>query len=203
MTDQKPLPILLWCDLETSGLDRDRDAILEVALAITDDNLDVVDTWTMPARASRRVLRRVHSNDVVQHMHATSGLLGQVGNTAARLADVERQAMRWLAGHGLSFHPNDADLIDWKRTDVDLTIAGSTVHFDKAFIERDMPALASILGYRVFDVSTLTAEARQRGIPFDMPADGGHRALPDILRSIELVRRLRAAHPFEPLEVAA
>jgi oligoribonuclease len=190
-------PILLWCDLETSGLDKRRDAIVEVALALTDDELNVVDTFTMPVRASRRSLRRIHANEVVQHMHASSGLLGQIGRTAAPLADVEHQAMRWLAGHYLAYHPRDAKLIGWKRKDVSLLIAGSTVHFDKAFIERDMPALAGLLNYRVFDVSTLTAEAKRRGIPFEYPADGGHRALPDILRSIELTRALREAHPFE------
>jgi oligoribonuclease len=171
---------LVWIDCEMTGLDLVRDALVEIAAVVTDSELNVlgegVDVVIRPPDDSL-----VDMVPVVVDMHTASGLLDELPN-GTTLADAEAQVLAYIRQHVPE--PRKAPL------------AGSSVYTDRGFIARDMPALEQHLHYRLVDVSTIKELAR-RWYPrayFAAPAkNGGHRALADILDSIEELRYYREA----------
>jgi oligoribonuclease len=171
---------LVWIDCEMTGLDLTRDALVEIAAVVTDSELNVlgegVDVVIRPPEDSL-----VDMVAVVVDMHTASGLLEELPN-GTTLADAEAQVLAYIREHVPE--PRKAPL------------AGSSVYTDRGFIARDMPALDEHLHYRLVDVSTIKELAR-RWYPrayFASPAkNGGHRALADILDSIEELRYYREA----------
>ncbi len=171
---------LVWIDCEMTGLDLDRDALVEIAAVVTDSDLNVlgegVDIVIRPPDASL-----VDMNQVVVDMHTASGLLAELP-AGLTLADAEAQVLAYIREHVPE--PRKAPL------------AGSSVYTDRGFIARDLPGLDAHLHYRLVDVSTIK-ELSRRWFPrayFAAPAKhGGHRALADILESIEELRYYREA----------
>ncbi len=171
---------LVWIDCEMTGLDLDRDALVEIAVVVTDSDLNVlgegVDIVIRPPDASL-----VDMNQVVVDMHTASGLLAELPS-GTTLADAEAQVLAYVRDHVPE--PRKAPL------------AGSSVYTDRGFIARDLPGLDAHLHYRLVDVSTIK-ELSRRWFPrayFAAPAKhGGHRALADILESIEELRYYREA----------
>jgi oligoribonuclease len=171
---------LVWIDCEMTGLDLTRDALVEIAAVVTDSELNVlgegVDVVIRPPEESL-----VDMVAVVVDMHTASGLLEELPN-GTTLADAEAQVLAYIREHVPE--PRKAPL------------AGSSVYTDRGFIARDMPALDEHMHYRLVDVSTIKELAR-RWYPrayFASPAkNGGHRALADILDSIEELRYYREA----------
>ena len=171
---------LVWIDCEMTGLDLARDALVEIAAVVTDSELNVlgegVDVVIRPPEESL-----VDMVEVVVDMHTASGLLEELPN-GTTLADAEAQVLAYIREHVPE--PRKAPL------------AGSSVYTDRGFIARDMPALDEHMHYRLVDVSTIKELAR-RWYPrayFASPAkNGGHRALADILDSIEELRYYREA----------
>ncbi|WP_194949829.1 oligoribonuclease [Actinomyces trachealis] len=176
MTTSDPL---VWIDCEMTGLDLGADALVEVAVVVTDydlrplaPGLDVL--IKPPAEAL------VQMGDFVRQMHTASGLL----------ADLEA---------GLSLEEATATVMEYVKrlvpTPHSAQLAGNSVGTDKAFLARDMPELIDYLHYRVVDVSSLK-ELAKRWYPrsfFHSPEKhGGHRALADILESIDELRYYRA-----------
>jgi len=171
---------LVWIDCEMTGLDLDHDALVEIAVVVTDSELNVlgegVDIVIKPPDESL-----LDMNPVVLEMHTTSGLLDEL-SAGTTLADAEAQVLSYVRTHVPE--PRKAPL------------AGSSVYTDRGFIARDLPALDAHMHYRLVDVSTIKELAR-RWYPrayFASPAKhGGHRALADILESIEELRYYREA----------
>ena len=171
---------IVWIDCEMTGLDTRVDVLVEVAAVVTDSELNVLDAGVdVVIRPPAEALAQM--GDVVREMHTASGLL-EVLDGGVTLAEAETVVLdyirRWVP------EPRKAPL------------AGNSVGTDKAFLEVGMPALVEHLHYRVIDVSSLKELARRwyPRIYFGSPAKhGGHRALADILESIDELRYYRAA----------
>lgn len=171
---------LVWIDCEMTGLDLENDALIEVAAIVTDFELNpVADGIDVVIKPPREALDQM--NEVVTQMHTSSGLLEELDGGLA-LADAEQVVLDYIKQH-----VPDAGKAP---------LAGNSIGTDRAFLLRDMPELEGHLHYRVVDVSSIK-ELSRRWYPrvyFNAPAKtGNHRALADILESIEELRYYRAA----------
>ncbi len=170
--------ILIWIDLETTGLDPEKDQILEVGCVLTRADLTEIDRWSSPVRPSDPFV----TNRFVAAMHAANGLWQAVGDTETSydLHTADCLLSEFLQKHGIQ--PGKG------------LIAGSTPQFDKAFIARHMPQTIGAFNHRVFDVSTLKAAMRMWCTPTWGEAEGdpAHRALADIDGSIAIAKRFQA-----------
>jgi oligoribonuclease len=171
---------LVWIDCEMTGLDLARDALVEIAVVVTEGDLTVLgDGVDVVIRPPDEALTGMAP--VVVDMHEASGLLTAIPS-GTTLADAEAQVLAYIREH--IPEPRKAPL------------AGSSVYTDRGFIARDLPELDAHLHYRLVDVSTIKELAR-RWYPrayYNAPEKrGGHRALADILESIEELRFYREA----------
>ncbi len=176
---------LVWIDCEMTGLDLEHDALVEIAVLVTDDLLNVLgDGVDVVIRPPAEAVE--HMPDVVREMHTASGLLTEL-DSGTTLADAEARVLAYVREHVPD--PRKAQL------------AGNSVATDRGFIARDMPALDEHLHYRIVDVSSIKELAR-RWFPrayYNAPTKrGGHRALADILESIEELKYYRDS-VFVPL----
>jgi oligoribonuclease len=175
MTTADPL---VWIDCEMTGLDLSADALIEVAAVVTDYDLKPlgkgIDVLIRPPAAALEQM-----GDFVRDMHTSSGLLAELGN-GLTMAEAQRAVLDYVRS-----------LVPQPRT---AQLAGNSVGTDKAFLVRDMPELVDYLHYRVVDVSSIK-ELAKRWYPrtfFHSPEKhGGHRALADILESIDELRYYR------------
>jgi len=171
---------LVWIDCEMTGLDYVNDALVEIACVVTDFDLnplgDGVDLVIKPPAEAVAQM-----DDFVRSMHEKSGLITEL-DSGITLQEAEQQVLAYVREH----------CSDGSRP----PLAGNTVATDRAFISRDMPDLDAFLHYRIVDVSSIK-ELSRRWYPrayFASPAKrGNHRALADILESIEELRYYRAA----------
>ena len=173
-------PPLVWVDCEMTGLDFEKDALIEIAVLVTDAQLNVLGEGvdvvikTDPAKLE-------NMQEVVLKMHTDSGLLKEIPNGIS-MTEAEEKILayvnKYAPGAGKS------------------PLAGNSVYVDRAFIARDMPKFNEYLHYRTIDVSTIKELAR-RWYPktyYKAPAkDGNHRALGDIRDSIEELDYYRAS----------
>jgi oligoribonuclease len=177
---------LVWIDCEMTGLDLEVDELVEIAVVITDFELNVLDPGlSIVIKPDDSALE--HMNDFVRNMHTTSGLITEIPNGKS-LAEAEYEVLEYV----LKFAP----------TARSAPIAGNTIGTDRMFIAKFMPRLDNHLHYRSVDVSSIK-ELSRRWLPrvyFNAPEkNGGHRALADILESIrELEYYRRAAFVAEP-----
>ncbi len=171
---------IVWIDCEMTGLDLERDALIEVAALVTDYELNQVgEGIDVVVRPPDEALTQM--NDFVREMHTTSGLLDVLAEGMS-LADAEEAVLAHIKE--LAPEPGRSPL------------GGNSVATDRAFLVRDMPALEGHLHYRMVDVSSIKLLAR-RWYPrayFAAPEKhGGHRALADITESIAELRYYREA----------
>jgi oligoribonuclease len=172
---------LVWIDLEMTGLDPDAEVIVEVAVIVTDGRLEQLEEGPdLVVQAPPDVLDGM--DPVVVRMHAASGLTEAVRASRLTAAEAEEQVLdfvrRWVP------QPRTAPL------------AGNSVHADRAFLRRHMPALEAYVHYRNVDVSTVKELARRwypEALENAPRKNGGHRALADIRESIEEMRYWREA----------
>jgi oligoribonuclease len=172
---------LVWIDCEMTGLDLARDALVEIAVLVTDGELTVlgdgVDVVIHPPAAALESMP-----DVVRTMHTKSGLLAELDAATATLGDAEAQVLDYVR--------------QWVDEPGKAPLAGNSVGTDRAFLARDMPTLDGFLHYRIVDVSSIKELAR-RWFPkayFSAPEKaGGHRALADIRESVAELRYYRQA----------
>ncbi|TFB57109.1 oligoribonuclease [Cryobacterium sp. TMT1-62] len=162
---------LVWIDCEMTGLDIDSDELVEIAVVITDYDLNIIDPGLdliiKPNQASLE-----NMNDFVRNMHETSGLINEIPNGISA-AEAETLVLEYV----LQFIPAE------QRA----PLAGNSIGTDRAFLMKFMPRLDAQLHYRNVDVSSIKELARRwyPRVYFNAPAkDGGHRALADILESI-------------------
>ncbi|MGY4857134.1 oligoribonuclease [Cryobacterium sp. AP23] len=162
---------LVWIDCEMTGLDLNNDELVEIAVVITDFDLNILDPGLdIVIKPDSSALENM--GDFVRNMHTSSGLIEEIPNGVS-VAEAEYQVIEYL----LRFVPED------QRA----PLAGNSIGTDRAFLSRYMPRLDKQLHYRNVDVSSIK-ELAHRWFPrayFNAPAkDGGHRALADILESI-------------------
>ncbi|MDX2026168.1 oligoribonuclease [Microcella sp.] len=177
---------LVWIDCEMTGLDLAVDDLIEVAVVITDYELEPVHPGFSVVIAPTEA-GLANMGEFVREMHAASGLLDELDEGIA-LADAEQQVLAYITEH--------------VPTAGQAPLAGNTIGTDRAFINRSMPSVDAHLHYRSVDVSSIK-ELVRRWFPrvyFNAPAkNGGHRALADILESIrELDYYRRAGFVAEP-----
>lgn len=181
---------LVWIDCEMTGLDVREDALIEVAVVITDGNLRIVDKGidvliAPPAAALESM------SDFVRTMHTSSGLLDDLAEGLS-LEEATRRVLDYIR----RFVPDKGKAI----------LAGNSVGTDKMFLEAYMPEVIDHLHYRLVDVSSIKELAKRwhRKAFENAPVKhGGHRALADILESIqELEYYRRVLFPAEPVTTA-
>jgi oligoribonuclease len=163
---------LVWIDCEMTGLDLTGDRLIEVAVLITDSELNPLDPGLdLVINAPDDVLDGM--TDVVAEMHAKSGLTDAVRASTLTLAEAEQQLLAYVK----RFVPE-------RRS---APLCGNSIGTDRGFLARDMPELDDHLHYRMVDVSSLKELAR-RWFPrvyFAQPPKGlAHRALADIIESV-------------------
>jgi oligoribonuclease len=171
---------LVWIDCEMTGLDIERDALIEIACLVTDGELTLFDEGVdviikPPAEALASM------PEVVREMHTTSGLLAELPS-GITLAEAQDIVLGYVREH----------VAEPKK----VPLCGNSIATDRWFIARDMPELDAYLHYRMVDVSSIKELAR-RWYPrayFASPLKhGGHRALADIKESVQELRYYREA----------
>jgi oligoribonuclease len=170
--------LLMWCDLEMTGLDPDRHVIVEVALVATTVDLEIVDEGIdLVVHQDAEALASM--DDFVLNMHTRSGLLDAIRTSTVSLDEAGAEALAYLRRHVA------------ERT---APLCGNSIGMDRRFLARHLPAVEEYLHYRSIDVSTVKELAR-RWYPdlFRKRPDKreGHRALADIRESIEELRYYR------------
>jgi len=168
---------LIWIDMEMSGLSPDNDRVLEVALVVTNGNLDIV---------AEGPVRVVHQSDAVldamdawnKGTHGRSGLIDRVKASVFSELAVEAELVAWLSQHV----PAGAS-----------PMCGNSICQDRRFLARHMPRLEAFFHYRNLDVSTLKELARRwrPELLGGFAKHGKHEALADILESIAELRYYR------------
>jgi oligoribonuclease len=168
---------LVWVDMEMSGLLPETDRILEIAMIVTDGDLNIV--------AEGPVLV-VHQEDTVldrmdawnKGTHGRSGLIDKVKVSTLTEADVEAACLAFLKQHvKSSISP----------------MCGNTIHQDRRFMNRYMPKLEAYFHYRNIDVSTIKELCKrwQPEIAKGFSKQQAHTALADIIESVEELRYYR------------
>jgi len=169
---------LVWLDMEMTGLDPDRDRIIELAMVITNSQLEVI---------AESVVWTVHQSDSVlaamddwnKKTHGKTGLIDKVKASALAEAEVEAQALDFLKRH-----------VPTGKS----PLCGNSICQDRRFMARYMPKFEAYFHYRNLDVSTLK-ELCKRWAPAiykGVKKRGKHEALADIHESIEELKHYRA-----------
>lgn len=171
---------IVWVDCEMTGLDVGIDEICEIAVVVTDGQLNVVDPGLQVViKPSDEAMANM--GEFVTQMHTDSGLITAIP-------------------HGISMQEAEAKVLDyikqWVTEERTAPLAGNSIGTDRMFLNRQMPNLDKYLHYRNIDVSSLK-ELVRRWYPrvyFQLPKKtGNHRALADILESIQELRYYRKA----------
>lgn len=172
-------PHLVWVDCEMTGLDLATDALVEIAVLVTDSDLSLIGEGVdFVIKCDQAKLDGM--NEFVKKMHTDSGLLPLI-QSGISMAEAEEKILKYL---------NESGVIEGKSP-----IAGNSVNFDRGFIERDMSNFAKMLHYRTIDVSSIKELARRwyPKVYFKSPTKtGNHRALGDIQDSIAELAHYRA-----------
>ena len=179
---------LVWIDCEMTGLDLQRDALIEIACLVTDGELTVLgDGVDIVIHADESALAAMP--DVVRDMHARSGLTEEVRASRVSMAEAEQRVLDYVRAH-----------VPEPRT---VPLAGNSIATDRGFLSRDMPELDAHLHYRMVDVSSIK-ELCRRWYPADLlrqagegpgpPGAGRHRGVDprvDVLPAHHVRRRPR------------
>jgi len=169
---------LVWIDCEMTGLDTEKDCLVEIAVVVTNSELELLDEG-IDVVIKPRPDSLDNMNDFVRNMHTDSGLINEF-ETGLELADAEQVVLDYIK----RFVPNPKDA----------PLAGNTIGTDRMFLNKYMPELDAHLHYRNIDVSSIK-ELSRRWFPrvyFQMPKkSGNHRALADILESINELKYYR------------
>lgn len=174
-------PELLWVDVETTGLNHQKDVVLEVGFVLTDKWGDLCSDpfrYIVKDDSQKAWEARKGMIDLVRKMHSDSGLLTALDTEPSYgAAWIGNQVVDQLKVYGVA--------------DKTILLAGSTVEFDKGFIEQIMPSLTSVLHYRTVNVSSVKELCRKFNPRIYSQLDNAtkplkeHRVLPDIADSIK------------------
>lgn len=180
--------LMVWADVETTGLDERHDSLLEIAVLVTDSDLNLLDEDGVqfvvkhsPEEAGRL---RATAASVVRDMHDATGLWGRLPEGTAR-GSVGLYLQDYLG----QFAPNQSHLRPSERK---LRLAGSSVKLDYAFIGQYLPNMFGQLNYRVVDVTSLAFLADEwTGCGYFEKAKT-HAAMDDIRESLAELRWVRS-----------
>ncbi|HVM10591.1 MAG TPA: oligoribonuclease [Acidimicrobiales bacterium] len=171
--------MLVWMDLEMTGLDPARHVIVEIATLITDDDLAIVaegpDLVINPGDAALAEM-----DDVVRTMHTKSGLLEAIAASTVTLEEAGAATLEFLKQH-----------VPEQRT---VPLCGNSIGTDRRFLAIYLPDIENWLHYRSVDVSTVKELARRwypDAVASAPTKSGGHRALDDIRESVEELKHYR------------
>lgn len=169
--------VIVWADVETTGLNAKKDFLLEIAVLVTDLDLNILDNTGYHAYVNHtKEIVYNKANDYVREMHTATGLWDKLGD-GKHTWDIDQELVDYIK----QFAP-------WQRT---ARLAGNSVRLDANFIDHWLPQTANHLHYRILDVSSIGFEAYEfKGIP-EFLKNGTHEAMSDIRESIEELRYLR------------
>jgi oligoribonuclease len=171
--------VLVWLDMEMTGLDPDRERIIEVATILTDGQLTEIAVGPeLVIHQADEILAAM--DDWNTKHHGASGLTQRVKESPISDAEAEAQTIAFINTH---VSARDRPVL-----------AGNSIHQDRRFIRRYMPALEKRLHYRMVDVSTVKELARRwypQATARQPPKKDTHRALDDIRESIDELRFYR------------
>lgn len=169
---------IVWVDCEMTGLNLAVDEICEIAVVVTDGELNEVDPGLqLVIKPSDAALANM--GEFVSKMHTDSGLIKEIP-AGISMAEAESKVLDYIK--------------QWVLTERTAPLAGNSIGTDRMFLNRQMPALDGYLHYRNIDVSSIK-ELTRRWYPrvyFQLPKKtGNHRALADIRESIQELRYYR------------
>jgi oligoribonuclease len=168
---------LIWIDLEMTGLDTDRDSILEIATIVTDSQLNVLAEG--PELAIAHSLSKLEAmDDWNRTQHGKSGLWRRVLEDGVGMADAEARTLAFFA--------------EWVPAHMS-PMCGNSICQDRRFLHRLMPSVEQYFHYRNLDVSTLKELARRWApqVLNGMRKESAHTALSDVRDSIDELRYYR------------
>lgn len=179
--------LIVWIDTETTGLDPDRDLLLEIAVVVTDNSLRELGATSVvvaPEHGVEEALARM--DPFVTAMHSSNGLISELDSPAALPLDA---ADHWIAAH-----------IDQAAAGAagPFLLGGNSITHDRGFLDRYAPQTFSRLHYRSIDVSSIEQDMVRDGYADEIAAErrrttpaGNHRALGDIRDSVSQLASLR------------
>jgi oligoribonuclease len=157
------ISLVLGLDLETTGIDKKLDGVLEVGAKVVAPDFKIVDVFNQFVDPTHEQMNRMSPE--VRGQHERSGLLDHVAARGVPIKDVDTALEAFI----LKF---------WKKGNV--ILMGTTIQFDRGFIEEQMPLTAKQLHYQMLDTRSLALAEEIFGSP--------HRSLADVDYSIEMVR---------------
>lgn len=171
---------LVWIDCEMTGLDLTSDRLIEIAVLVTDAELNILgEGLDVVIHTDDDALTGMI--DVVKQMHTRSGLINEVRASTVDLTTAEDMVLDYIKGY-----------VKQAKT---APLCGNSIATDRGFIARDMPKIDDYLHYRMIDVSSIK-ELSRRWYPriyFGQPEKGlAHRALADIHESIRELKYYRS-----------
>ena len=171
--------LLVWLDLEMTGLEVSRHVVVEIAVLVTDSELAALDDG-IDVVVHQPEAAMAEMDDFVRKMHTRSGLLPAIAASDVTLADAQARALEYVRSH-----------IPTPRT---APLCGNSIGVDRRFMHQQLPELDEYLHYRSVDVSSLK-ELCRRWYPDVYKQRPGkkeaHRALDDVLESIAELRYYR------------
>jgi oligoribonuclease len=171
--------VLVWMDLEMTGLDPTRNVIVEIATLVTDDRLEIIaEGPDLVVHQPPQALAAME--DVVREMHTRSGLLPAIEASTTSLADAGAATLDFIRQH--------------VPTPRSVPLCGNSIGTDRRFLATYLPEIEDFLHYRSVDVSTLK-ELALRWAPEVVESapkkETTHRALDDIRESVNELRWYR------------
>ena len=159
---------LLWIDLEMTGLEPDKDKILEVAAIATDMNLNEIATYEAVVKVDEELIKERMVGEFWERNKESYDALVSQNKNGRPAKEVERELLEFLDNN----------------FGKEIYLAGNSIHQDRKFIEREMPELNKRLHYRMLDVSAWKIYF-ENALDKKFTKRDAHRALDDINGSIE------------------
>lgn len=168
---------LIWIDLEMTGLDPLNHVIVEIAIVITNSDLDIIaKSESMAISATEEELS--YMDEWCQEQHSKSGLLDRIGNTDVIVSEAETRMLDFVS-----------EYVDGGSS----PMCGNSVHQDRRFMQKYMPKLEEFFHYRNIDVSTIKQLAGLWSVSSETykKPESEHLALSDVIDSINELKYYR------------
>lgn len=168
---------LVWIDIETTGLNLKKDKLIQIAVLVTDINLNLLDDkgYVGYVRITDEDISLM--DDFVKDMHTKNGLIEICKRSKLSLEDIDRESTEYIS-----------KFVNVKEA----PLCGNSIAFDRSFIEYHMPLLTDYLHYRNIDVSTVKQLSNIWKNDVYKKVESTHEALDDIRQSIEELKYYRS-----------